>query len=109
GVAAALGADPDAARLDYAGLNHLGWLRRVEVDGVDLLPRFLADPAAHPSFEESRLFGAEWLRTLGSVPNEYLYYYYFTRETVASATEAQRTRGEFLLDQQARFYHEVTD
>jgi 6-phospho-beta-glucosidase len=106
-VADALGIDPLAARFDYAGLNHLGWLRRVEVDGVDQLPRFLADPAAHRSFEESRLFGPEWLRALGSVPNEYLYYYYFTRETIAAATEAAQTRGEFLLEQQARFYHEA--
>jgi 6-phospho-beta-glucosidase len=108
-VAAVLGLDPEAARFDYAGLNHLGWLRGVEVNGVDHLPRFLADPAAHASFEESRLFGTEWLRTLGSVPNEYLYYYYFTRETIASATEAAHTRGEFLLEQQARFYHEVSE
>ena len=106
-VAAALGIDPEQARFDYAGLNHLGWLRRVEVNGVDELPRFLADPAAHRSFEESRLFGPQWLRTLGSVPNEYLYYYYFTRETIAAATAAAQTRGEFLLEQQARFYHEV--
>jgi 6-phospho-beta-glucosidase len=107
-VAATLGVDPETARFDYAGLNHLGWLRRVEVNGVDQLPRLLADPAAHRSFEESRLFGTEWLRTLGSVPNEYLYYYYFTRETIAAATDAAQTRGEFLLDQQARFYHEVS-
>ncbi|HEY4455025.1 MAG TPA: 6-phospho-beta-glucosidase [Pseudonocardiaceae bacterium] len=106
-VAATLGVDPATARFDYAGLNHLGWLRKVEVNGVDQLPRFLADPAAHRSFEESRLFGPDWLRTLGSVPNEYLYYYYFNRESVAAATEAAQTRGEFLLDQQARFYHEV--
>jgi 6-phospho-beta-glucosidase len=108
-VAATLGIDPATARFDYVGLNHLGWLRKVEVNGVDQLPRLLADPAAHRPFEESRLFGTEWLRTLGSVPNEYLYYYYFTRETVAAATEAAQTRGEFLLDQQARFYHEVSE
>ncbi|HEY4018662.1 MAG TPA: 6-phospho-beta-glucosidase [Pseudonocardiaceae bacterium] len=108
-VADALGVDPETARFDYAGLNHLGWLRRVEVNGIDQLPRFLADPAAHRSFEESRLFGPEWLRTLGSVPNEYLYYYYFTRETIAAATEAAQTRGEFLRDQQARFYRDAAE
>lgn len=108
-VAATLGIDPETARFDYAGLNHLGWLRRVEVNGIDQLPRFLADPAAHRAFEESRLFGTEWLRTLGSVPNEYLYYYYFTRETIAAATEAAQTRGEFLLGQQDRFYREVIE
>ena len=70
-------------------------------------PRLLADPAALRRLEEGRLFGAEWLRTLGALPNEYLYYYYFTREAVASILEAPQTRGEFLLGQQAAFYDAV--
>ncbi|MDX3076223.1 6-phospho-beta-glucosidase [Streptomyces sp. MI02-7b] len=103
-VVHALGADPARARLEYAGLNHLGWLRAVRVDGVDLLPRLLADDDALASFEEGRLFGAAWLRTLGAVPNEYLHYYYFGREAVAAARAAEQTRGAFLLDQQRSFY-----
>ncbi|MFF3947502.1 6-phospho-beta-glucosidase [Streptomyces sp. NPDC001902] len=103
-VARALGVDAGRAWFDYAGLNHLGWLRAVRVDGVDLLPRLLADEAALTSFEEGKLFGADWLRTLGSVPNEYLNYYYSNRETVAAARDAEHTRGAFLLEQQQRFY-----
>ena len=106
-VAGALGVDPDEARLDYAGLNHLGWLRGLHVHGRDVLPRLFDDDAALTSFEEGRLFGADWLRTLGSVPNEYLHYYYFNRETVASARAAAKTRGAFLLDQQRGFYEQL--
>jgi 6-phospho-beta-glucosidase len=101
-VARALGVDPAAARFDYAGLNHLGWLRAVDVGGEDVLPRLLADPAALESFEEGQLFGADWLRTLGALPNEYLHYYYFTREGVV----VQESRGAFLLEQQRGFYAE---
>lgn len=100
-VARALGVDPAAARFDYAGLNHLGWLRAVDVGGQDVLPRLLADPAALESFEEGQLFGADWLRTLGALPNEYLHYYYFTREAVGT-----ESRGAFLLEQQRGFYAE---
>ncbi|KNE80755.1 MULTISPECIES: 6-phospho-beta-glucosidase [Streptomyces] len=103
-AARALGADPDRADYDYVGLNHLGWLRRLTVDGRDLLPSLLGDRAALESFEEGKLFGADWLRALGALPNEYLHYYYFNRETVASVTAAEATRGEFLHRQQARFY-----
>src|SRR4051794_21646001 len=103
-VAGALGVPPERARFDYAGLNHLGWLRRVLVDGVDRLPELLADDVALRSFEEGRLFGPDWLRALGAVPNEYLHYYYFHREAVQAASAATHTRGEFLLDQQQRFY-----
>jgi 6-phospho-beta-glucosidase len=103
-VAGALGLDPAEVRLDYAGLNHLGWLRGLHVGGRDQLPRLFEDERALSSFEEGRLFGADWLRTLGVIPNEYLHYYYFTRETVAAARAAAKTRGAFLLDQQRRFY-----
>ena len=106
-VAAALGVDPDAARLDYAGLNHLGWLRGLYVGGRDQLPRLFTDDERLTSFEEGRLFGADWLRTLGTVPHEYLHYYYFNRETVASARAAAQTRGAFLLDQQRGFYERL--
>ena len=106
-VAGALGVDPGEARLDYAGLNHLGWLRGLYVGGRDVLPRLFENDALLTSFEEGRLFGAEWLRALGTIPNEYLHYYYFNRETVASARGAARTRGAFLLDQQRDFYEEA--
>ncbi|GIH20171.1 6-phospho-beta-glucosidase [Rugosimonospora africana] len=103
-VATALGADPHRLRLDYAGLNHLGWLRAVYLDGRDLLPALLADDGALESFDEGRLFGAEWLRALGAIPNEYLHYYYSNRELVAAARDAAATRAEFLIDQQRRCY-----
>ncbi|MFE4832809.1 6-phospho-beta-glucosidase [Streptomyces sp. NPDC056672] len=106
-VARVLGADPDEASPDYVGLNHLGWLRGLLVAGRDELPRLLADTEALGSFEEGRLFGPEWLRSLGAIPNEYLHYYYFNRETVRAYQEAEQTRGAFLRDQQARFYDEM--
>ena len=94
--------------VDYVGLNHLGWLRGLRVDGVDLLPRLLADDAAMTGIEEVRLLGADWVRGLGALPNEYLYYYYNTREAVAAIRAASSTRGEFLRVQQEQFYAEVT-
>ncbi|MEW2544519.1 6-phospho-beta-glucosidase [Streptomyces sp. NPDC047002] len=106
-VARTLGVDPDTARFDYVGLNHLGWLRGVHVAGRDELPRLLGDPALLGSFEEGRLFGAPWLASLGAVPNEYLHYYYFNRETVEAYRTARRTRGAFLVGQQSGFYTEV--
>ena len=108
-IARVLGADPKEAWIDYVGLNHLGWVRGLRVDGRDELPRLLADPTLLGSFEEGRLFGADWLQSLGAVPNEYLHYYYFNRETVRAYQEADRTRGAFLRDQQAGFYEAVAE
>ncbi len=103
----ALELDPSTVEIDYVGLNHLGWLRALRVDGVDHLPRLLGDPERLQRLEEGRLFGPAWLRALGALPNEYLYYYYFTREALASILGAPQTRGEFLLDQQSAFYETV--
>ncbi|MFE9792499.1 6-phospho-beta-glucosidase [Streptomyces goshikiensis] len=106
-VARLLGARPEEAWIDYVGLNHLGWLRGLRVGGRDQLPRLLADPVALESFEEGRLFGADWLRSLGAIPNEYLHYYYFNRDTVRAYQEVKQTRGAFLREQQRGFYAEA--
>lgn len=107
-AARALGTDPDRGWFDYVGLNHLGWLRGLCVDGRDRLPDLLADQAALASFEEGELFGPEWLRALGAIPNEYLHYYYFPREAVRAIQRKPATRGDYLLAQQAQFYSAAT-
>jgi 6-phospho-beta-glucosidase len=107
-AARALGLDPARVHFDYAGLNHLGWLRGLHADGRNRLPDLLADEAALTSFEEGRLFGAAWLRALGALPNEYLHYYYLARETreeiARTLAAGGHTRGEQLVVQQKEFY-----
>ncbi|MEV7194624.1 6-phospho-beta-glucosidase [Streptomyces sp. NPDC093510] len=106
-IAQVLGGNPDEAFIDYVGLNHLGWLRGLHIGGHDELPRLLADPELLVSFEQGRLFGPDWLQSLGMIPNEYLHYYYFNRDTVRAYQQAERTRGAFLHHQQARFYDDM--
>ncbi|WP_433825475.1 6-phospho-beta-glucosidase [Actinoplanes sp. CA-015351] len=96
-----IGVDPATTRVDYAGLNHLGWLYGV---GDDLLPGLLADTAKLESLEEGRLFGVDHVRELGAIPNEYLHYYYDAAGTLAAVRDAPQTRGAFLLEQQHRCY-----
>lgn len=103
-VARALGRPSGELRFDYFGLNHLGWLRGVYDGDRDLLPGLLADEEALASFEEGRLFGSEWLQSLGMIPNEYLTFYYFAADTVAALRAGLEPRGETLLRQQRAFY-----
>ncbi|MDQ0731429.1 family 4 glycosyl hydrolase [Arthrobacter sp. B1I2] len=94
-------------RLDgvgYYGLNHLGWLYRLESRGRDVLPDLIADAGALQSFEEGRLFPQPFLAGLGMLPNEYLYYYY-QRDAARRAMRAMaRTRGETIHSQQQELY-----
>ncbi len=105
----ALGLETATTEIDYVGLNHLGWLRGLRVNGTDHLPHLLADSAALQTLEEGRLFGPEWIQALGAIPNEYLYYYYYGREAQAAILASPQTRGEFLRDQQDAFYATVAD
>ncbi len=103
-VARALGHAPEEVWFDYFGLNHLGWLQAASDSEGDRLPELLADDAALAGFEEGRLFGGDWLRALGMIPNEYLYYFYFGADTVSTIREQGQPRGAYLLDSQAAFY-----
>lgn len=106
-AAAALRVPLADCAMDYVGLNHLGWLRGLRHAGRDFLPDLLASTGGLLGIEEARLFGPEWVQTLGVIPNEYLYYYYFTRDAIAAITDAPQTRGEYLLSQQGSFYADV--
>ncbi len=99
--AAAVGRRSEDLRVDYAGLNHLGWLQGLWDGEHNLIDDLLADQGALASIEEGRLFGAARLRELGAIPNEYLHYYEHP------APPPGRTRGEFLAEQQEGFYREA--
>jgi 6-phospho-beta-glucosidase len=101
-LAGLFGVPADRVRLDYSGLNHLGWLRAAHFQERDLVQEVLADDSALAELEEAQIMGADWLRTLGMIPNEYLYYYYCNREARRAVREG--TRGEFLRRQQDGFY-----
>ncbi|TNB71049.1 6-phospho-beta-glucosidase [Arthrobacter sp. BB-1] len=106
-AARAAGAPLPEGRLDgvgYYGLNHLGWLYRLESGGRDVLPELLEDPRVLGSFEEGRLFPQPFLAGLGALPNEYLYYYYQHDAARTAMRAAARTRGETIHGQQQELY-----
>ena len=103
-VAGMLGLDHTRVQMDYVGLNHLGWMRRVMYNGTDVLPQLLADETLLGQMEEAKVFGTDWIHTLGVIPNEYLYYYYFNRDAVRKINASGGTRGDFLAKTQTEFF-----
>ncbi|HEX4087373.1 MAG TPA: 6-phospho-beta-glucosidase [Trebonia sp.] len=73
--ASVLGTDPARVSLDHAGLNHLTWLRGVQVDGKELLPELLTAHGAE--IAEHAGMPVSLLHELGVVPSYYLRYFYF--------------------------------
>ncbi len=96
-----LGVTPAEVRLDHVGLNHLTWIRRVEVDGRDVLPEILEQ---HGDALAERLeLPRSLLDALGVVPSYYLRYFYahdaVVRELRSTGTRAeavQRIEAELL-------------
>jgi len=96
-VAEFLGLPREQVHADYAGLNHCGWIHRVLVDGEDRLPEVL------DRFEELQaaddqwaLFDPELVRSIGMLPMEYLYFYYYRDTAVEHIRGSGSSRGRQL-------------
>jgi 6-phospho-beta-glucosidase len=78
-------------------LNHCGWIHRVLVDGHDRLPEVLErfEELQHLD-EQWQLFDADLVRSIGMLPMEYLYFYYYRDEAVAHIRGSGSSRGRQL-------------
>ncbi|MGZ6544810.1 MAG: 6-phospho-beta-glucosidase [Actinomycetota bacterium] len=93
-IAAFLGVPADEVYVDYFGLNHCGWIRRVLVDGRDRMPELLDRYEDLARAGRMSLFDPALVRTLGLIPSEYLYFYYARDAAVANILRSGGTRGE---------------
>jgi len=94
-IGEALGSDDPMrdVECDYAGLNHLGWVSRVQLRGKDVTARLLSDQAALRRLYHADLFEPALIQTLGLIPSEYLFFYYSQRKAHANQERAGATRG----------------
>lgn len=104
--AALLGVPPHELYLDYFGLNHLGWVRAALHNGLDHLPRVIKMIRRSGSLP-GLPFDGEFIAALGMIPNEYLFYYYHSREAVANIVAAGQTRGEQIAAWNAQLFDEL--
>lgn len=93
-AAHALGLPASVCSYDYFGLNHLGWLRDVLLEGEGQLHRIWDNDDALRSAYRSPLFEPERLRALKLLPTEYLFYYYRPEVALANLKKAGSSRGQ---------------
>jgi 6-phospho-beta-glucosidase len=96
-----LGVEHQKVELDYLGLNHLSWVRRVWVEGKDVLPGTLAAltgkgrPANIP---EELDYPEAFVRALGMIPSSYLKYFYQTRKAVDELKKKPKSRAQEVME-----------
>ncbi len=93
-IAWAIGEPFEKMEFEYGGLNHLGWVRKVLLRGQDITARILANDDVLRRLYPADLFDPVFIRTLGLIPTEYLFFYYSQRKAYRNQISAGATRGE---------------
>jgi 6-phospho-beta-glucosidase len=92
-IAHALGATLAEVECDYVGLNHLGWVRGIRLNGEDVFDRVLGDDAILDKLYTAPVFDKAMIRTLRLIPTEYLFFYYERRRALANQCKHGSSRG----------------
>lgn len=99
-LATAIGLDPALLDVRSIGLNHASWSIRHRYDGADLMPllvdaweRLRDDPALKTS--TGRML--QIALATGSIPSEYMMYYYFTEDILAELQAKPTTRAQDIM------------
>jgi 6-phospho-beta-glucosidase len=97
-LASFLGAGDGTVCAFYGGLNHLGWVCSLQVDGEERIGELLS------RFEELRGFDHRFaafdpavVRRVGAIPTEYVYYFYDARRYLDGVAKAGASRGQDVL------------
>ncbi len=105
-----LGVDEDKVSIAYQGLNHLGFIQSVRIEGIEVLPALLEgaeDLCA--GVRTLGFFGPDLIRGLGLLPNEYLYYFYRRQAAYERERALDQTRGEMVLAWNERLYADLAE
>ena len=89
-----LGVAEEDMYVEFFGLNHLSWVKSIQVGGEEIMPKLIADDDFMSSIHELRIFDRDVVRKTGMIPNEYLYYYYHREKALANINKSDMTRGQ---------------
>ncbi|EGU32482.1 6-phospho-beta-glucosidase [Vibrio ichthyoenteri ATCC 700023] len=110
-VAEMMECQPEELQLEFAGLNHLVWILKAWLNGVDITETVLEKVGDGANFSMKNIFEEPWdpdfLRALGAIPCPYHRYFYQTdamlQEEKESASE-QGTRAEQVIKTEASLF-----
>jgi 6-phospho-beta-glucosidase len=108
--------DEHAIYMNYIGLNHLGWVNSIRIRGKEVLHEVLNNYSKFiEGFPHMSCFSEDFIHRLKLLPNEYLYFYYYSDQAVHNISKSSFTRGEQIkqlnerLIQDLQMYVEAND
>jgi 6-phospho-beta-glucosidase len=97
-LASFIGAGQEGVPFSYGGLNHLGWVTSLQVEGHERMGELLARYEELHDFDHRfAAFDAAMVRRVGAVPTEYVYYFYDAQRYVDGVARAGTSRGRDVL------------
>lgn len=97
-MAEAFHVEPKDVFLEWMGMNHVNWVRKVCIKGVDVTQKIFDNLEEMSKIEEMPKFDPELVRTLGVLPTYYLQYYYYQPDKVKEVKQSGKTRGETVFE-----------
>ncbi len=101
--------DPDRAKLDTLGLNHLSWHRGFTIDGEDVWTQVIQGFIDDLQAEENPEWDLRTIEILGMIPNYYLQYFYYTDKKLKSQDEWPPSRAEEVIEIEKDLLREYAD
>lgn len=99
-----LGVEIKDILLDYVGLNHLSWVRKVYSKGKDATSKVIESIKASLPDKEREI-----VELINMIPNGYLHYYYFKDEVLEAQKNSENTRGEVVLEVEEKLLERYKD
>src|SRR5690625_2242570 len=103
-VSRALNVDKDTVKYDLVGLNHMHYAYNFSINGHKLTEENFLKVA-----ETIELIDPQLVRDLKMLPSSYCSYYYHTAERLKDLQEADKSRGESVLEIEEKIYSEFAD
>jgi 6-phospho-beta-glucosidase len=97
-VAEGFHVEPKDVFLEWMGLNHVNWVRRVFIKGKDMTPVIMDRLDELMQLDDLQQYDPEMIRTLGVLPGGYLQYYYLHPQRLKKLKAAEKSRGEVVLE-----------
>jgi len=105
-IAQAMGVRDEQVFLEWIGLNHVNWVRRIYVEGKNITETIFDN---FDKLKDELHFPVELIHMLGVLPTFYLQYYDDHPHKLAEAKAAPKSRGEVVQEVEKALFEKYKD